>query len=103
MNYLDTKVNKLLKEEPSIKRWLISNIADKYYKIGYQDGQNLIYKNILKGSALEEFVNLLKDCGIKISYDINKGGLLISIKTDKIPELQKLINCYKNGRKVSNE
>lgn len=82
MDFIATRVNELL--------------------TGYQDGQKLVYRNVLKGSALREFIEILNHCGIKLSYNLRKGGLLVSVRTDKLSNLQNLVNCYKNEQNKEN-
>ena len=90
MDFIATRVNELLSRVSPIKRWLIS------------DGQKLVYRNVLKGSALREFIEILNHCGIKLSYNLRKGGLLVSVRTDKLSNLQNLVNCYKNEQNKEN-
>lgn len=103
MDFIATRVNELLEKVSPIRRWLISDVANKYYREGYQDGQKLVYRNILKGNALKEFIEILNHCGIKLSYNLQKGGLIVSVRSDKISNLQRLIKCYKNESKEDNE
>ena len=92
MDFIATRVNELLSRVSPIKRWLISDVANEYYRAGYQDGQKLVYRNVLKGSALREFIEILNHCGIK----------LVSVRTDKLSNLQNLVNCYKNEQNKEN-
>lgn len=94
MDYIATRVDELLSSISPIKRWFISGIANFYYRKGYEDGQKLVYRNVLKGNALKDFANVLEHCGIKLSYNLRKGGLIVSIRTDKVSNLETLINCY---------
>lgn len=103
MDFIATRVNELLSRISPIKRWLISDVASEYYRKGYQDGQKLVYRNVLKGNALKDFVDVLNHCGIKLSYSLRKGGLIISVKPDKLPNLQRLIECYKNESKENEQ
>lgn len=96
MDFIATRVNELLSRVSPIKRWLISDVANEYYRAGYQDGQKLVYRNVLKGNALREFIEILNHCGIKLSYNLRKGGLIVSVKPDRLSNLQRLIECYKN-------
>lgn len=102
MDFIATRVNELLSRVSPIKQWLISDVANEYYRAGYQDGQKLVYRNVLKGSALREFIEILNHCGIKLSYNLRKGGLLVSVRTDKLSNLQNLVNCYKNEQNKEN-
>lgn len=102
MDFIATRVNELLSRVSPIKRWLISDVANEYYRAGYQDGQKLVYRNVLKGSALRESIEILNHCGIKLSYNLRKGGLLVSVRTDKLSNLQNLVNCYKNEQNKEN-
>lgn len=103
MDFIATRVNELLSRISPIKRWLISDVASEYYRKGYQDGQKLVYGNVLKGNALKEFVEVLSHCGIKLSYNLRKGGLIVSVRPDRLPNLQHLINCYKNESKENRD
>lgn len=82
MDFIATRVNELLSKVSPIKRWLISDVANEYYR-----GQKLVYRNVLKGSALREFIEILNHCGIKLSYNLRK----VSVRTDQLTE-----SCYKN-------
>lgn len=103
MDFIATRVDELLSRVSTIKRWLISDVAKEYYRKGYQDGQKLVYRNVLKGDALKDFVEVLNYCGIKLSYNLRKGGLIVSVRPDKLPNLQHLINCYKNESKENRD
>lgn len=103
MDYIATRVNELLSSISPIKRWFISGIANFYYRKGYEDGQKLVYRNVLKGNLLRDFASLLKHCGVKLSYNLRKGGLIISIRADKITNLETLINWYYDQIKESKE
>lgn len=103
MDFIAIRVNELLSRISPIKRWLISDVANKYYRKGYEDGQKLVYRNVLKGNALKDFIDVLNHCGIKLSYNLRKGGLIISVKLDKLPNLQRLIKCYKNESKENEQ
>ena len=94
MDYIATRIKNLLGEEFFLKRMLISKVANKYYRKGYEDGQKLVYKTRLKGEILQDFIKMLDDCGIKLTYDLSRGGLIVSIRSDKIPNLKKLLNEY---------
>ncbi len=98
MDFITTRVKELLSSISPIKRWFISNIAEEYYRKGYLDGQKLVYKNVLKGNALKDFIELLNYCGIKLSYNLSKGGLIISVRSDKIPNLQNLMCVYEKEK-----
>lgn len=87
MDFIATRVNELLSRVSPIKRWLISDVANEYYREGYQDGQKLVYRNVLKGNALKEFIEILNHCGIKLSYNLRKGGLIVSVRPDKLPTI----------------
>ena len=99
MDFIATRVSELLEKVSPIRRWLISDVANEYYREGYQDGQKLVYRNVLKGNALREFIEILNHCGIKLSYNLRKGGLIVSVRSDKLPNLQRLVECYKNESK----
>ena len=99
MDFIATRVNELLEKVSPIRRWLIAGVEHKSYREGYQDGQKLVYRNILKGNALKEFIEILNHCGIKLSYNLQKGGLIVSVRPDKLPNLQHLVECYKNESK----
>ena len=103
MDFIATRVNELLSRVSPIKRWLISDVASECYRKGYQDGQKLVYRNVLKGNALKDFIEVLNHCGIKLSYNLRKGGLIISVKPDRLPNLQRLIECYKNESKENKQ
>ena len=51
MDFIATRVSELLEKVSPIRRWLISDVANEYYREGYQDGQKLVYRNVLKGNA----------------------------------------------------
>ena len=51
MDFIATRVNELLSRISPIKRWLISDVANEYYRKGYEDGQKLVYRNVLKGKT----------------------------------------------------
>lgn len=99
MDFIATRVSELLEKVSPIRRWLISDVANEYYREGYQDGQKLVYRNVLKGNALKEFIEILNYCGTKLSYNLRKGGLIVSVRPDKLPNLQRLVECYKNESK----
>lgn len=99
MDFIATRVSELLEKVSPIRRWLISDVANEYYREGYQDGQKLVYRNVLKGNALKGFIEILNHCGIKLSYNLRKGGLIVSVRPDKLPNLQRLVECYKNESK----
>lgn len=97
MDFIATRVNELLSRVSPIKRWLISDVANEYYRAGYQDGQKLVYRNVLRIERVYR-----NHCGIKLSYNLRKGGLLVSVRTDKLSNLQNLVNCYKNEQNKEN-
>lgn len=99
MDFIATKVEEILAKVSPIKRFFIRDVAREYYRKGYEDGQKLVHKVILKGNALREFADLLDHCGIKLSYNLKKGGLIVSIRPDKIEKLQNLIKAYKENDK----
>lgn len=99
MDFITAKIKELLSTVSPIKRWFISSTAEKYYREGYLDGQKLVYKTVLKGNALKDFVELLNYCGIKLSYNLYRGGLIISVKSDKISNLREIIEWYEGKKK----
>lgn len=68
MDFIATRVNELLSRVSPIKRWLISDVANEYYRAGYQDGQKLVYRNVLKGSALREFIEIIAELNLVTTY-----------------------------------
>ena len=48
---------------------------------------------------MKELILFLNHCGIKLSYNLRKGGLIVSVRPDKLPNLQRLVECYKNESK----
>lgn len=99
MDFISLRVNELLKRSSPIKRWIINKVAYKYYKAGYLDGQKLIYKTTLRGEVLKKFIEILSYCGIKFSYNMRKGGLIISVHPSKISNLENFIKNYEQIKK----
>lgn len=95
MDFIATKIEKLLSKVSPIKRYFIRNVAREYYQKGYEDGQEFSSKVILRGTTLKEFVGLLNYYGIKFNYNLKRNTLIISMKPDKVKNLQDLINTYK--------
>lgn len=97
MDFIATRVNELLSRVSPIKRWLISDVANEYYRAGWSETS---LQKCVKGKRIERVYR--NHCGIKLSYNLRKGGLLVSVRTDKLSNLQNLVNCYKNEQNKEN-
>lgn len=98
MNIVATKIEEYLSKVSPIKRYFIRNVAKEYYIKGYKDGKELSNEVILKGTTLREFIDLLNYYGIKFNRSLKSKKLVLSIRSDKTEELQKLIDMYKKSK-----